>query len=463
MNPPIVCSIILASLVSANASATTKAHPVAAEHNVTTKSSATKTTATSPTAKTATTAKTTHKEKSSTTTQTSLKTSTTAFTASVSDNFHHWAHDRRHLTTADVANQLKNTNIKGLEAAALAAIAARMNGLTTWYPHTLAEINQKLQQNGITPFSTTKTYTKDDTVRLADLTITLVPVKGSHPQTFTTRVDFTEKQLKAMINAQKSALYSNYEAAMSAIVESTTPQGGFKLYGNSDSPPPLSDIRQWRDGDCYLVSSVGGLLQDDPQAIKKMITPVSGTTDQYTVQFPGYSTPITVTLTKAEVGMYSHVVGGGAWLAILSVAEAEVRDPNNTNPMSIIHGGQQTQVLTLLTGNNYGSLSLNGSQSQTQQLSNTLSAASKSSSSSSSSAYLTNIGTPIGIETDGHALLITGYNPQTGMVTIWNPWGTTGKYSPTSGVTFSMTNGMFNVPISELNQDGFVKVSLPEK
>lgn len=426
-------------------------HTVTHSASPSAKTAAHASTGTAPAAHTHTTAA--GKSKTATADHASLQPSTKAFSSSVSKYFDLWTTGRRELTAADLSTLLKNSDIHGQDAAALAAIAARLNGLTTWDPHTLASINQKLTQNGLPAFSERDHAV---TVKTPYCTITLNPVPGSKPQTYTTRIRFTKQQLTAAINAPSSPLYADYKAALGSIVASTYSNGSFKLYGSSNAPPPLSAIRQWRDGDCYLVSSIGSLLVNDPGALQKMISPVKDSKDEYLVKFPGYPTTITVKLTKAEVGMYSHVEGGGAWLAILSVAEAKVRDPHDTNPMSIIHGGQQTQVLSLLTKQTYVGQPITGDDANLKQtLTGSINKAALTSP--------TNLQIPIGIETSGHALLITGYNPETGMVTIWNPWGTTGLYYPVPGgkTKFNMVNGQFTVPIADLAQDGFVKVSVP--
>lgn len=388
------------------------------------------------------------------------KPSAKKFSDSVNSNFDKWSGGKDTLTISDMSSQVTNPDYRGQQAAVVAAITARMNGLTIWDAKSLAGINQTLKSRGLPPFSTSKTYDSPVTQVTPYATITLVPVKGSSPQTFTTEVTFTKKQLLAAISRSNSPLYQDYTAALTAINQSTKIDGGYKLYGKGDGMPPLSDIRQWKDGDCYLVSSVGSMLLDNPAALQQMIKPVEGSRDEYIVNFPGHSGPIKVKLTDAEIGMYSHVQGGGAWLAVLSVAEGQVRDPGNTNPTTIIHGGEQTQVMQLLTGKPYQNQELNGSASQSQEIGKMLSSVTNGQ--TGNGKFMTNLNTPIGVETSAHALIITGYNPKTGMVTIWNPWGSTMAYTPApGGPTFQMQNGMFNVPLSRLQADGFVKLSIP--
>lgn len=60
--------------------------------------------------------------------------------------------------------------------------------------------------------------------------------------------------------------------------------------------------------------------------------------------------------------------------------------------------------------------------------------------------------------TSGHCLTILGFEPSTDMVTVWNPWGSTGNYST---VHQQMKNGVFQMPLSDLKKY-FVSI-LPEQ
>lgn len=144
----------------------------------------------------------------------SLQASTTAFISTLNSHFESWAHGKTRVNAEDLAEQLAKIPAEGQEAAAIAAITTRLDALTTWEPHDLASINQKLENEGLETFPTIDFYKYSYTSITPTVTITLLPVKDSKPQQYTTKVSFSRIQLIKAINADNSPLYRNYKSAI---------------------------------------------------------------------------------------------------------------------------------------------------------------------------------------------------------------------------------------------------------
>ena len=70
---------------------------------------------------------------------------------------------------------------------------------------------------------------------------------------------------------------------------------------------------------------------------------------------------------------------------------------------------------------------------------------------------------PICLYTSDHSLSIVEWNPQSDMVTVMNPWGTTGKYRPKKdGEEFQMDKGKFTLTVRQL-MDNFRGINFPRK
>lgn len=276
------------------------------------------------------------------------------------------------------------------------------------------------------------------------------------------KVTFTKTELMNYLNNTSSSLYYYYTVALSNINGVRTLPSKQQLDGKGGITYQTQIIQE-SDNDCYFLSAINSLLQtkDGAEKIRSMITPVPGTSDEYQVKFPGDATAETVKLTDTEIGMYSHLSSGGKWLAILSVGESMRRDQRNFNPEITMDPGYQTQTMRLFTDKKYDSYnfpthatSLNAKDSKwlTEMITSSL-----------------NDNTPIGIQTNVHALSIIGY--ENGNVIIKNPWGTTGWYNPvtagssnkthmpkSAGPWYYMENGVFSVPLNQIT-NGFTTVT----
>jgi len=280
-------------------------------------------------------------------------------------------------------------------------------------------------------------------------------------------VTFTQAELQKKFADKTSGFYDSYINALNKINQTKALPPSQELFGpkgiNADTK-----IYQGNAGDCFFLSAVNGLLKvpGGPEQLKNMIQKVKGQPNQYIVKFPdaevlpnetpkqleyrlSQSKPVTVTLTDAEIGMYSHLEKGGKWLAILSVAEATKLHKLHLDPEATIGGGNSIQTLGLFTGKNYVQYrvpSNTPTAAEQQTIIHKIRNAEKNS-------------MPIAIETDDHVLAILGY--KNGNLIIKNPWGSAGWYNPKQGAWSSSSapgyyqmkdDGIFQVPITQISK-----------
>jgi hypothetical protein len=272
----------------------------------------------------------------------------------------------------------------------------------------------------------------------------------------------TNNSATAAFGSATTAL-SYYMQVAQQIASATNSNGSFNLYG-SFSGPQLSAIQQGALGDCFYMSAVDSILNENPQLISKMI--VQNANGTFTVSFPT-GTKETVTLTDSDIANFSIATNNGAWLAVMGLAENNVlvglstssnkqtaqafavTSSETATPLGVVSdGGYPTQTLNVLTGQAYNAIS--SSQRQTWTVTNV-------------DKLLTTdftSGSPIGVDSTDHSLAIIGWNASTQTVTILNPWGVSGPYgyAEDPGVSnyrmqVQMVNGVFTLTTQQMLQD----------
>lgn len=312
------------------------------------------------------------------------------------------------LTITDVEILLKNPKITGSQAAVLGMIA-----------------DQMYSDAGTTP-NVVPSYTQAETLSY---------VLG------------TDSSPNAVFYQMGQSCYTS---VMSQIASSTTATAGkYSLYG-SFSGPQLSSIQQGELGDCFFLSGVDSVLNENPQLISNMITQLKS--GSFEVRFATGTREI-VSITDGEIAAFSQATNNGAWLAVMGMAEnsvivheAGVPMDLRSGPLGVISdGGFPAQSLRLLTGKPYSDLG-----------DGTLDKYSVSAIDQLLETDLANK-TPINVTTSDHALSILAFNPQTQEVTILNPWGVSGQYGAAEDPGFSnqnfeveMTNGVFEISTSTM-------------
>ena len=195
------------------------------------------------------------------------------------------------------------------------------------------------------------------------------------------------------------------------------------------SGPAYTDAKQGYLGDCYFVSAMGAIAQSSPSAIQNMI--IANGDNTWTVRFyaNGVADYVTVdnmlptdasgTLVYDGQGYAASNAGNKLWLPLLEKAYAEWnetgkegRDGQNAYP-GIVNGfmdAVDAQVLNRTPG-------VNGlfSNSDEQALIAGLTAG-------KAVTIGTNANPGYGLYSY-HAYMVVGYNSNTGMFTLANPWG----------------------------------------
>ncbi|MFA7338804.1 MAG: C2 family cysteine protease [Candidatus Obscuribacterales bacterium] len=317
-------------------------------------------------------------------------------------SFANWDYNQDGVLTKDELDQaLQNPAIKGNQAAALAAI--KIYSRSAWK-------QENKQVNSLERFTLSDLCSRNNTDTTGNDTATALPKLVSLFNTY-----------QKKISNESPLLFS-------------------------DGRPHIEEIRQGKTGDCYFLATIGGLAYHTPQRVIDMITQNSD--GSYAVTFPRHQ-PIAVPApTDAEIACYSDAGEDGVWLHVCEKAYAIYKNrktrKDDTDPLEVvIHGGSGARMLMFMTGNScsrYPTKTTSIEQLR-QELTDAL-----------SNHRIVNTGT------SGHCLTILGYNPTTDIVTVWNPWGTTGNYST---VNQQMNHGVFSMPLTDL-QNYFVSI-LPEK
>lgn len=217
-----------------------------------------------------------------------------------------------------------------------------------------------------------------------------------------------------------------------------------ELFANG--APHIEEIKQGKTGDCYFLATVGGLAYHTPQRIIDMIQ--QNDDGSFIVTFPRHRSIAVARPTDAELACYSDAGEDGLWLHVLEKAYATWKNDKtkkyDLEPLDVvIHGGSGGRMLMFMTGD--ACVRLPTADTGADELRSAMMR-------SLEKRLIVNTGTK------GHCLTILRYEPQTDMVTVWNPWGTDGTYST---VQQEMKHGVFQMPLSDL-QKYFVSI-LPEQ
>lgn len=196
------------------------------------------------------------------------------------------------------------------------------------------------------------------------------------------------------------------------------------LFG-TDSMPAYTEIKQGSLGDCYLLAALAGLVHDDPNAIRDVITDNGDGT--YTVRFyqgviAGSSYEIYRRYVVVNRQLSSTVAGidyngGGLWVNLIEKAYAQVYGVGSYDFIGL--GGNPMKAYNIITGGSLSyDLTVTRAKVNTQLVS----------------------GTPVLLATkevgtvnlvNDHAYAIIAYDSISDMCTLYNPHG----YSTTISFT----------------------------
>lgn len=306
--------------------------------------------------------------------------------------FSHWDLDKDGYLTEDELNQgIIDPSIKGKEAAALSAIKVYYR--SKW-----------------------KRDDSDHSVSLSDLC-------SEDPE-----VEDSSKELRRLFGLYQKKIANE------------SPQ----LF--SGGSPHIQEIKQGKTGDCYFLSTVGGMAYHTPDRLIRMIS--VNNDGSFSVTFPRHKAIAVPPPTDCELACYSDAGDDGLWLHVLEKAYAIFKNRRKGDeaiePLDVvIHGGSGKRMVMFMTGHcciRYPTKSTSIEELRTH-LRTAL-----------SNHRIVNTGT------SGHCLTILEYDPDSDQVTVWNPWGTNGIYST---VNQQMDHGIFKMPLSDLMRY-FVSI-LPEQ
>lgn len=354
----------------------------------------------------------------------------TNFAQEYSKDFSSWTEkvgDKGKLTPDDIDQLMQDPSIKGKDAATLASLKT--------YSDQQAKAGKQAVFNS-----------EGAIVSSTDPNSTNAPQKVSiTDKTFQNRLDYNQRRLAGASE---------------------------DLFAHSE--PDYKSIKQGTAGDCYFLSSLAGVAQKNPDAIKSMISQNKDGT--YTVNFPGKG-PVTVAgPTEAEQAAFATTGKDGVWGSVFEKAYGELKTQSgqvsSTTPdksgIEAIEGasggGDPADAIFALTGNSSTAIAFPPNQETASQLPSVLQNALQNGGTVVASTLQG--GSDSEQQADGlpksHAITVTGYDPATNTVTLRNPWGDNGpngKNAPTDATVDPSNNGVFTMSLDNFTKD-FRKVTV---
>lgn len=325
------------------------------------------------------------------------------------DDYAYWAGGRDSKLTVEAIGKLqRESKLTGGQAAMIGSLALALD-----WRHGLVD-----------------RVSYDDLVKLAD---------GDTVMLKTTK-KFVKKREDRVHNAKLRSWVLEYRTEFSNLASNVSSEGP-ELWGKFDGPS-VQSIHQGQIGDCYWLSAIEAVVLRRPDIVRRSIKQLGP--DTFELRFLGHQEPMRVRVTDGDMTQFNIDREHGCWLTALALGEARIRDANRkTNqfwkvtPLGVLdHGGSQCQVLHLLTGRDYKSVSLK--KHSERQINEILEEAMRKD-------------IPVGLTSKDHTLSIKEYDPKERTVTILNPWGSTDKYKmPGSEVKVQMEEGVFQISLRDM-------------
>jgi hypothetical protein len=236
------------------------------------------------------------------------------------------------------------------------------------------------------------------------------------------------------------------------------------LYGD----PNLFTFHQGRVGDCYLLAVIGGFISREPQSVRTMIRSLPG--NAFEVDFASGQKIVVPNATDAELLQGSKTGNDhGVWLSILEKAYANIREtkrknedarpvaPDDDVPRDYLGGGRPGPAIEQFTGHEAAHTPLADSAKDdlpaTEKRIHAL------------LIQLTHDRRLIAVGTSGktqlppkiphgHVFGVLGYDPNRGIVRVFNPWGDEVMPVGAPGLAngYVTRHGIFDVPLQEFIQ-----------
>jgi hypothetical protein len=350
----------------------------------------------------------------------SFQVPTSPFVEAVNHSFDIW--DANHdgiLTQVEIDHAALNPEFHGKDAAALAA-------LDTW----LATSKDPA------PFLTKDWFGNYKSVRLR------IPPKTPALEA---------KKTRKAYSASPESLEFSFSRSLNLLKKLKRSD----LYDGSG--PDLSDIRQGRLGDCFLLAPLGAMVHRDPNQVKQMVTVKS---DGYQVQFGDGKKVDVAPLTDSELAMGGSATTDGLWIRVLEKAYGARRIKEGTIGVSQdnMNGGSVSVSSKALTGTGYRGIKLIGNyltEVADSALDPLLEQVRKEILLAIEQKLLVTATTPnrempksISMN---HAYAVFDYDPSTDKITIWNPHGDNFKPKGPEGMEFGYAkrDGIFAMPLKD--------------
>jgi hypothetical protein len=220
----------------------------------------------------------------------------------------------------------------------------------------------------------------------------------------------------------------------------------------ANGKPTFSLMKQGPEGDCYFFSGAGWIAKYRPEVIIKAIEIISN--NKYNVRFPNGDEAEISEPTDAEIAFNYSVstLSDGLWMPVLEKAlgvmlkdkdkkHSEILDP--TARVDI--GGGPGPDVKRWTGNDVELFKL--SENDIEKKVREALIKMEKHNLMSQALVLKRKGKIIG----DHVYAVMGFNEETNMLTVWNPWGTDYKHegedSPENG--YNRKDGIFKISLKD--------------
>ncbi len=338
-----------------------------------------------------------------------------SFTGRVNSNFNAWDDDHDgHLEKSEIFDAMHDKNIKGDDAAALAALRINMDKI------------DDLNKDGWF---------------------------GAWDSDGVSRDDLKAYQGLDAKNALRASGEGEYGAARSKINGLTDADRNRPLFGadnpstkdKNESLPDDEAMRQGRAGDCSVLAATGSIAAQDPERLKGMYTEnKDGST---TVHLASGDQKVEA-LTDAERAYYGSSGANGQWQSLMEKAYDQFKGGTS---------GDGNPIETVIS--NYAgpaaSVTMEGQNLDTAR--DNLKDAMRDNRVVTAAVYENedeqkNGGTVL---PDGHAYAVTDYNEKTDTVTVRNPWGSNANGEPKAAdgkPRDGKDDGQFTMSMKEFNE-----------